>query len=223
MRTINIFFFSFFCICLNSFRIVNNSFILHSFSSNFYNIIEFIFSQMQVLTFCFDFLKTNLIVALKVRFIFFLTLTCNFIATENKRKNDDENALNDYFDWKVSLIIRGWSSTAVFRDDNIFSFIKNDFSFSCKISFTCFSMIFKINYDDKLKKRTTNWTNFEKINRAIRENDVNILKTFINDFLNDVMISLLNNEIEWIFKFDTYSLSKKRFSKHFRSIVRFFV
>ena len=98
-------FFSFFYICLNFFKIVNNSFILHFLSSNFYNIIEFIFLQMQVLTFRFDFLKTNLTVASKTRFIFFLTLTCNFIATEDKKKNDDENTLNDCFDWKVSSII----------------------------------------------------------------------------------------------------------------------
>ena len=114
------FFFSFFYICLNSFKIVNNLFILHFFSLNFYNIIGFIFSQMQVLTFCFEFLKTNLTVALKVRFIFFLILTCNFIAAKNKEKNDDENVLNDCFDWKVSLIIRKRSSTTVFRDNNIF-------------------------------------------------------------------------------------------------------
>ena len=88
----------FFYICLNSFKIMNNSFILHSFSSNFYNIIEFIFSQVQMLTFRFDLSKTNLTVASKVRFIFFLTSTCNFIVAENKRKNDDENVLNDYFD-----------------------------------------------------------------------------------------------------------------------------
>ena len=51
--------------------------------------------------------------------------------------------------------------------------------------------------------------NFEKINRTIRENDVNVLKTFINDFLNNVIIFLLNNEIERMFKFDIYSFSKK--------------
>ena len=92
------FFFSFFYICLNSFKIVSNSFVLHFLSSNFYNIIEFIFSQMQILTFRFNFLKINLTIALKVHFIFFLILMCNFIAAENKEKNDDENILNDYFD-----------------------------------------------------------------------------------------------------------------------------
>ena len=51
--------------------------------------------------------------------------------------------------------------------------------------------------------------NFEKINQTIRENDVNVLKTFINDFLNDVVIFLLNNEIEQMFKLDTYSFSEK--------------
>ena len=53
---------------------------------------------MQMLIFCFDFLKINLTIASKVRFIFFLTLTCNFIVIKNKIKNDDENALNDCFD-----------------------------------------------------------------------------------------------------------------------------
>ena len=202
-------FFLFFYICLNSFRIVNNSFVLHFFSSNFYNIIEFTFSQMQMLTFCFNFLKTNLTIASKIRFIFFLTSTCNFIVIKNKKKNDDENVLNDYFDWEVFLIIQKRSSTAVFRDDNIFSFARNDLSFSCKISFVYFLMIFKINCDDRLKKWTTNWTNFKRINRAIRENDVNVLKTFINDFLNDAVIFLSNNKINRMLKFDTYSFSKK--------------
>ena len=80
------FFFSFFYICLNFFKIMNNSFFLHFLSSNFYNIIEFIFSQMQMLIFCFDFLRTNLTVVLKIYFIFFLTSTCNFIVTKNKKK-----------------------------------------------------------------------------------------------------------------------------------------
>ena len=209
MRTTNIFFFLFFCICLNSFKIMNNSFILHSFSSNFHNIIEFIFSQMQMLTFHFNFSKTNLTVASKVCFIFFLTSTCNFIAAENKEKNDDENVLNYCFNWKISSIIWRWSSATVFRDDNIFSFVKNNFNFSCKISFACFSVIFEIDYNNKLKKRTTNWTNFEKINRAIQKDDVNVLKTFINNFLNNVVIFLLSNEIERMLKLNTYSLSKK--------------
>ena len=130
---------------------MNNSFILHFSSSNFHNIIEFIFSQVQMLTFHFNLLKTNLTVALKARFIFFLTSTCNLIATENNKKNDDENALNDCFDWKISLITRERLSTTVFRDNNIFSFAKNDFNSSCKIFSACFSMIFKINCDDKLK------------------------------------------------------------------------
>ena len=157
------FFFSFFYICLNSFRIVNNSFILHFSSSNFYNIIGFIFSQVQMLTFCFNFLKTNLTIALKIRFIFFLISTCNFIATKNKKKSDDKNTLNDCSDWKVFSIIRKRSSTTVFRDDNIFFFARNDFSFSCKTFSACFSMIFEIDCDDKLKKWTINWTNFEEI------------------------------------------------------------
>ena len=70
-------------------------------------------------------------------------------------------------------------------------------------------MIFKIDCDNKLKKRTTNLTNFKRINRTIRKNDVNVLKTFINDFLNDVVISLSSNEIKQMFKFNTYLFSKK--------------
>ena len=208
-------FFSFFYICLNSFKIVNNSFILHSFSSSFHNIIEFIFSQVQMLTFRFDFLKTNLTTASKVRFIFFLTLTCNFIATKDKRKNDDKNVLNDCFDWEVFSITQKRSSTTVFCDDNISFFAKSDFNSSCKTSSACFLIIFEVNCDNKLKKRTINWTNFEKIDRAIWKNDVNVLKAFINDFLNDVVISLLNNEIERMFKFDTYSFLKKTIFKIF--------
>ena len=96
-----------------------------------------------------------------------------------------------------------------FRDDNIFSFAKNDFSSSCKTFFACFSIIFKTDCDDKLRKRTTDWANFKKINRTIREDDVNILKTFINDFLNDVVIFLLNNEIERMLELNTYSSSEK--------------
>ena len=38
--------------------------------------------------------------------------------------------------------------------------------------------------------------NFEKINRTIWKDDVNVLKAFINDFLNDVVILLSNNKIE---------------------------
>ena len=130
-------------------------FVLHFLSSNFHNIIEFIFSQMQMLIFCFDFLKTNLTIALKICFIFFLTLTCNLIIAKNKKKNDNKNVLNDCSDWEVFLIIRKRSSTTIFRDDNIFSFVKNDFNSSCKVSSACFSMIFEINYNNKLKKRTT--------------------------------------------------------------------
>ena len=51
---------------------------------------------MQILTFHFNFLKINLIVALKIHFIF-LTSMCNFIATKYEKKNDDENILNNYF------------------------------------------------------------------------------------------------------------------------------
>ena len=51
--------------------------------------------------------------------------------------------------------------------------------------------------------------NFERINRTIQKDDVNVLKTFINDFLNDVVIFLSNNEIKRMFKLDTYSFSKR--------------
>ena len=101
--------FSFFCICLNSFKIVNNSFILHFFSSSFHNIIGFIFSQVQVLTFRFDLLRTNLIAALKVRFIFFLTSACNFIAAEDKKKRRRKCFkwlfwLKSFFDYSRTII-----------------------------------------------------------------------------------------------------------------------
>ena len=57
--------------------------------------------------------------------------------------------------------------------------------------------------------------NFEKINRAIREGDVSVLKTFINDFLNDVIIFLSDNEIERMLKFDIYLFSEKVIFKIF--------
>ena len=43
----------------------------------------------------------------------------------------------------------------------------------------------------------------------IQKDDVNVLKTFINDFLNNVVIFLSNNKIERMFKFDIYLLLKK--------------
>ena len=64
--------------------------------------------------------------------------------------------------------------------------------------------------------------NFKKINRAIRKDGVNVLKTFINIVLNDVVISLLNNEIERMLKLDTYSLSKKMIFKTFSINCSFF-
>ena len=141
------FFFSFFYICLNSFRIVSNSFILHSFSLNFYNIIESIFSQMQMLTFHFDFSKTNLTIALKIHFNFFLTSTCNFIVAKNKKK-----MIIKMF-WMIVLIKKFlW----LFENDHRQqSFAMIIFFLSRKICFICFLIIFKIDYDDKLKKRTT--------------------------------------------------------------------
>ena len=57
-------------------------------------------------------------------------------------------------------------------------------------------MISDANNRDKLRKKATN--------RANREKDVNVLKVFINDFLNDAVISLKsNNEINLILKFKT--------------------
>ena len=104
----------------------------------------------------FRFFKNKLNYRIESSFHFFLTLTCNFIAAKDKRKDDDENALNDCFDWKVSTIIWRRLSTTVFRDDNIFSFAKNDFNFSYKISFVCSLMIFEADCSDKFKKRITN-------------------------------------------------------------------
>ena len=65
--------------------------------------------------------------------------------------------------------------------------------------------------------------NFKEINRTIRKDDVNVLKTFINDFLNDIMIFLSNNEIEQMFKFNIYLFLKKTIFKTFsinRSLFR---
>ena len=57
--------------------------------------------------------------------------------------------------------------------------------------------------------------NFEEINQTIRKNDVNVLKTFINDFLSDVVIFLSNNKIERIFKLDIYLFLKRMIFKIF--------
>ena len=43
----------------------------------------------------------------------------------------------------------------------------------------------------------------------IQKNGVNVLKAFINDFLSNIMIFLSNNEIEQMFKFNTYLLLKE--------------
>ena len=64
--------------------------------------------------------------------------------------------------------------------------------------------------------------NLEKINRTIRKDDVNILKTFINDFLNDAVIFLSNNKIEQMLKLDIYSLSKKTIFETFSINCSFF-
>ena len=78
-------------------------------------------------------------------------------------------------------------------------------------------MISDANNRDKLKKLTINRASREKdvevyrnkfeknkADRAKREKDVNILKAFINDFLNDAVIFLkLNNEIDLMLKFKT--------------------
>ena len=80
----------------------------------------------------------------------------------------------DCFDWKILTTIREQSSIIIFRDDNIFFLMKNDFSFACKTFSACFSMIFKINYDNKLKKWTTDWADFEKsVNEYYFKNNVN--------------------------------------------------
>ena len=97
-----------------------------------------------------------------------------------------------------------------------FSAIKN-FNASHKISFACFSIISHANNRDKLRKKAINQANCEKnvevyrdrfeksrANRAKREKNVNILKAFINDFLNDAVIFLkLSNEVNLMLKFKT--------------------
>ena len=97
-----------------------------------------------------------------------------------------------------------------------FSAMKN-FNASRKISFACFLMISDANNRDKLKKRAINRTNREKnveicrdrfrkskANRTKREKDVNVLKAFINDFLNDAVTFLKSsNEIDLMLKFKT--------------------
>ena len=86
-----------------------------------------------------------------------------------------------------------------------------------KVSFVYFSVISDANNRDKLKKRMINRTNRErnveicrnkfeksKANRAKRERNVNVLKAFINDFLNDAEIFLKSsNEINLMLKFKT--------------------
>ena len=78
-------------------------------------------------------------------------------------------------------------------------------------------MIFDANNRDKLKKKATNRANREKnveicrdkfekskTNRAKREKDVNVLKAFINDFLNDAVTFLKSsNEINLMLKLET--------------------
>ena len=92
-----------------------------------------------------------------------------------------------------------------------------NFNASRKVFFICFLIISDANNRNKLRKRATNRANRErnievcrdkfeksKANRAKREKDVNVLKTFINDSLNDVVISLKSsNEINLMLKFKT--------------------
>ena len=86
MRRINIFFLLVLLYLLEFFQNREQFVYFALFLLNFYNIIEFIFSQMQVLIFYFNCLKINLIIASKIDFIFFLTSTCNFVATKNIKK-----------------------------------------------------------------------------------------------------------------------------------------
>ena len=86
-----------------------------------------------------------------------------------------------------------------------------------KISFAYFSVISDANNRDKLKKSATNQANREKdveicqnrfekskANQTKRERDVNVLKMFINDSLNDVVIFLKSsNEIVLMLKLKT--------------------
>ena len=99
----------------------------------------------------------------------------------------------------------------------MFFFAMKNFNALRKISSVYFSMISDANNRDKLKKRATNRANrernvevcrdkFEKsrTNRTKRKKDVNVLKAFINDFLNDIMISLKSsNEIILMLKLKT--------------------
>ena len=79
-----------------------------------------------------------------------------------------------------------------------------NFNASHKIFFTYFSVISDINNREKNIEICQNKFETNKINRAKRERDVNILKAFINDFLNDVVIFLKSsNEIDLILKFKT--------------------
>ena len=216
MRAINIFF-SFFCICFNFWRIRSNSSILHSSEFNFHKVIVFIFLQSQLLTFRFDSSNTNFTTAWKARFIFFRASTCNFITTENKKDDDDENVFRDFFDKKISMIAFERSSTMILCIDSMsFSAMRN-FNASRKISFVYFSMISDANNRDKLRKRATNRANREKnvevcrdkfeksrANRAKREKDVNVLKAFINDFLSNAVTFLKSsNEIDLMLKLKT--------------------
>ena len=115
------------------------------------------------------------------------------------------------------MIVFEWSSTMIFCADSMsFSAMKN-FNALHKVFFIYFLIISNADNRDKLRKKMTNrvnrekdvevcWDKFKKsrINRMKREKDVNVLKAFINDFLNDTVTFLKsNNEIVLMLKFKT--------------------
>ena len=118
--------------------------------SQYHKIHFFVNANIDIL---FRFFKNKFDNCIENSFHFLFNIDVQFYCNRKLKKNDDKNTLNDCFDWKIFLIIRKWSSTTVFRNNNIFFFAKNDFNFSCKTSFVCFSMIFKINCDNKLKNK----------------------------------------------------------------------
>ena len=167
--------------------------------------------------FRFDSSDTNFTAAWKARFIFFWTSACNFVTIKNKKDDNDENAFRDFFDKEISMIAFKRSSTIIFCIINMFFSAMKNFNASRKIFFACFSVIFNANNRDKLKKKATDqanrekdveicWNKFEKskADRVKREKNVNVLKAFINNFLNDAVISLRSsNEIILILKLKT--------------------
>ena len=166
---------------------------------------------------CFDFSDINLTIARKIYFILFLTSACSFITAENKKNDDDENALRNSFDKEISMTVLKRLSTIIFCINNMsFSAMKN-FNVSRKVFFARFLIISDADNRDKLRKKATNRANREKnveicrdrfeksrANRTKREKDVNVLKAFINDFLSDAVTFLKSsNEIDLMLKFKT--------------------